>query len=61
MAAKIIPFNEAIRKLMEEAETVEPIKCSFCTASTTQALSSGDNTKHICPKCMVKCADLMKE
>lgn len=55
MSATVIQFNKV------QPEPTKPVKCSFCGLPTINALSSGDNTKHICPKCMVKCNDLMKE
>ena len=56
MSATIIQFDQTV---MEEPKT--EVKCSFCGKPTTKSLSSGDNTKHICPTCAVKCAELMKD
>jgi len=58
MTAKIIQFNSVV----EPPQIVPPqiVQCSFCGLDTIKSLSSGDNKKHICPKCMVKCDNLMK-
>lgn len=55
MSATVIQFNEV------QEEPPKPVVCSFCGFKTINALSSGDDTKHICPKCMVKCHNLMKD
>lgn len=55
MSAQIIQFDQTPTVLSSPT-----VRCSFCGVDTTNALSSGDNTKHICPKCMVKCDTLMK-
>ena len=55
MSAIVIQFNEV------KEEPPKHVVCSFCEQKTLNALASGDGTKHICPKCMVKCHNLMKE